>query len=217
MANIIFDYDGTIHNCAVIYIPAFHVCYKQLTDDGLAPSKEFCDSEITQYLGYSVKDMWDNFMPTLSDEQKQKYGKIIGNHMRILTEKGQSKLYDGAEKMLKKLKDDGHILIFLSNCTRDYMNLHKSVHRLNNYFDEFYCTEDFGFKPKHKIFPFIKPKYDDEFIVVGDRFLDIEIAKKHSLKSIGCRYGYGKISELDNADIIVDSVNEISDAIHKLD
>lgn len=216
MANIILDYDGTIHDCAAIYIPAFHVGYKHLTDNDLAPHRNFSDSEITQYLGYSVKDMWDTFMPELADEHKKTCAGIIGNHMRILTEKGYSKLYDGAENMLKKLKNNGHRLIFLSNCTRDYMNLHRENHQLDRFFDAFYCTEDFGFKPKYEIFPFINQKYDDEFIVVGDRFLDIEIARQHSLKSVGCVYGYGKNEELDNADVIVSSVNEIPEAIYGL-
>lgn len=163
-----------------------------------------------------MKDMWDTFMPELSDEHKRTCAGIIGNHMRILTEKGCSKLYDGTENMLKKLKDNGHRLIFLSNCTRDYMNLHRSVHSLSNFFDEFYCTEDFGFKPKHEIFPFINQKYNDEFIVVGDRFLDIEIAVKNSLKSVGCGYGYGKNGELDSADVTINSVNEIPTAIYEL-
>ena len=41
MANIILDYDGTIHDCAKIYVPSFYIGYKYLTDNGLAPIYEY--------------------------------------------------------------------------------------------------------------------------------------------------------------------------------
>ncbi len=213
MANIILDYDGTVHDCAKIYVPAFLVGYKYLTDNGLVPIRQFREDEITCYLGYSVKDMWNTFMPNLSDEYKKTCGKIIGDEMKALTENGMSMLYDGAENMLKTLRKDGHTLIFLSNCTHEYMEIHKKAHSLDNLYDDFYCTEDFNFKSKPEIFTSIMEKYSGEFIVVGDRSLDIQIAVTHSLKSIGCLYGYGKVNELDNADVLVNSVNEIPMAV----
>ena len=35
MANIILDYDGTIHDCAKIYVPSFYIGYKYLTETDL--------------------------------------------------------------------------------------------------------------------------------------------------------------------------------------
>ena len=65
MANIILDYDGTIHDCAKIYVPAFYTGYKYLTDRGLAPVHEYSYNEVSGYLGYSVNEMWNRFMPEL--------------------------------------------------------------------------------------------------------------------------------------------------------
>ena len=49
MANIILDYDGTIHDCAKIYVPAFYTGYKYLTDRGLAPVHEYSYNEVSGY------------------------------------------------------------------------------------------------------------------------------------------------------------------------
>lgn len=56
--TVIFDYDGTIHNGAGNYIDAFRHVYHQMVADGAAPERSFEDSEITQWLGYSAREMW---------------------------------------------------------------------------------------------------------------------------------------------------------------
>ena len=47
------------------------------------------------------------------------------------------------------------------------------------------------------------------FIVIGDRFVDIELAKRYNLFSIGCGYGYGNYNELKDADYIIDNFKDI--------
>ena len=179
MANIILDYDGTIHDCAKIYVPSFYIGYKYLTDNGLAPIHEYSYEEVSSYLGYSV-------------------------------------LYSGAEEVLQNLKECGHNLIFLSNCMHDYMEAHRKVHCLDRFYCDFYCTEDFDFKSKPEIFTSIAKKHIGDFIIIGDRYLDIETAWKHNLKSIGCTYGYCEPHELDKADITVSEISEIPKAVEKL-
>lgn len=209
MANIILDYDGTIHDCAKIYVPSFYIGYKYLTDNGLAPIHEYSYKEVSGYLGYSLKEMWNKFMPDLPQSEKDTCSKIIGDSMMKLITNGQSVLYDGAEKVLKYLKENGHNLIFLSNCMHDYMEAHRKVHRLDRFYCDFYCTEDFNFAPKPDIFKNIALKHTGEFIVIGDRYLDLETAWKHNLKSIGCTYGYCNPHELDKANITVTDISEI--------
>lgn len=216
MANIILDYDGTIHDCAKIYVPAFYTGYKYLTDSGLAPIHEYSYSEVSSYLGYSVNEMWERFMPELERSHRNKCSKIIGEEMLKMIIGGKSILYNGAEGTLESLKNSGHTLIFLSNCMHDYMEAHRKAHSLDRFYSSFYCTEDFGFISKPEIFTRIRNKFIGDFIIVGDRFLDLETAEKFSLRSIGCNYGYGEKGELDNADITVESVLEIPAAVKSI-
>ncbi len=216
MANIILDYDGTIHDCAKIYVPAFYVGYKYLTDNGLAPLHDYSYEEVSSYLGYSVKAMWERFMPELAEEYQNRCGKIISDEMMGMIERGESVLYEGAENALAQLKSAGHTLIFLSNCMHDYMDAHRKAHGLDRFYSGYYCTEDFGFKSKPEIFTEIRKKYEGEFIIVGDRFLDLETAFEHSLKSVGCLYGYCEDGELDKATVTIDSVTEIPAAVESI-
>ena len=61
--NLLFDYDGTLHDTAHIYIPAFRLAYRTLVERGLAPDQDFTDEEIKSWLGYSPKEMWTALLP----------------------------------------------------------------------------------------------------------------------------------------------------------
>lgn len=121
-----------------------------------APERKFQDEEITKWLGYSVQDMWDSFMPEFSQEKKMFYAGEVG---RLMTEKIRNKeavLYDGALETLRYFKDKGYHLLYLSNCGRAYMDMHAECFGLRNYFDHMYCTGDYDQKPKYEIFNVIK-------------------------------------------------------------
>lgn len=217
MTNLIFDYDGTIHNTMKTYAPAFRSTCRWLYENGYTPElKEYSDKQISYWLGFNSTDMWQMFMPELPFEVRETARKMLGRDMGERIDNGEGALFDGAEEMLSLLRSQGYNLIFLSNCRVRYMERHKRVFGLDRFFNRFCCCEDFGFIPKYEIFRKIK---DDsgKFIVIGDRFHDIETATKNNLHSIGCGYGYGSPEELANADIIVDDIREIPDAVKSLE
>jgi len=209
MANIIFDYDGTLHDTMVIYGLAFRKAYKYLVDCELVEEKHFEDDDIKKWLGYTSVDMWNNFLPNIDDSYKDKASKMIGEEMLELTSSGRANIYDGSIDTLKVLKNRGHKLIFLSNCKIKYMNTHRKTFGLDDVFDDFYCAEEYPNTPKYEIFNHIKKKYTGNFIIIGDRFHDMEIAEKHNLKSIACTYGYGTYDEIKNANYKIDSIYDI--------
>ena len=65
---IILDYDGTIHDTMRIYKKAFLKAYEWLVQEGKAVRREFDDSQISRWLGFNSKEMWNTFMPTLEEE-----------------------------------------------------------------------------------------------------------------------------------------------------
>ena len=216
MSNIIFDYDGTVHESMLTYAPAFRDTMKWLSDNGFIADKEYSDSEISHWLGFNSTDMWGQFHPELSLEIREKARAMLGENMAARVENGEGGLYAGIEDALLSLKASGHTLIFLSNCRIHYMERHRFVFDLDRYFDRFYCCEEFGFIPKYEIFRRFSHKHEGPFIIIGDRFHDIETAVRNDLLSIGCAYGYGSPDELSGADIIVNSVSEIPAAVTQL-
>ncbi len=216
MANLIFDYDGTLHQSMLTYAPAFRATCKMLADMGYMPEKEFTDDEISYWLGFNSTDMWNKFLPDVPADIKEKARIFLGQDMGNRIENGEGALYPHAEEVLAELKEQGHTLIFLSNCRVQYMARHSRVFGLNRFFDYFYCCEEYDFIPKYQIFRIFSLQHKGEFIVIGDRFHDIETAEKNGLKSIGCGYGYGSSEELSAADIIVGDITEIPDTVKKL-
>lgn len=207
--NLIFDYDGTIHESIKIYAPAFEKAYQYLISSGFAKERKWSEGEISPWLGFSSKDMWNAFMPDLPQVHKDKSSEIIGENMLKLIDEGKAELYPHALEVLQKLKDSGYNLIFLSNCKRSYMDAHIRFFQLDKYFSSFYCTEDFDFQPKYIIFHTIKKKHKGDFIVIGDRYQDMEIAVKHNLKAIGCLYGYGDPKEFNSTDMLASEARDI--------
>ncbi len=216
MANLIFDYDGTLHQSMLTYAPAFRATCKMLADKGYMAEREFTDEEISYWLGFNSTDMWNNFLPDVPADVKENARIFLGQDMGQRVENGEGALYPHAEEVLAELKSQGHTLIFLSNCRVKYMERHSRVFGLQRFFDYFYCCEEFDFIPKYQIFRLFSLQHKGEFIVIGDRFHDIETAEKNGLKSIGCGYGYGKKGELSAADIIVDDITEIPQAVKNL-
>lgn len=209
MANLIFDYDGTIHDTIKIYGPAFQKAYRYLKDKKLIKEKEYGEEEISKWLGFTAKEMWDSFVPDLDDKEKQFCSSMIGKEMIRLTYGGKALFYPYAKEVLQKLKEKEYNMIFLSNCKKAYLNAHKEYFQLEQFFSAFYCAEDFGFKPKYEIFKAINKEYGGEFFIIGDRYQDIEIAEQYSLKSIGCQYGYGTSNELKGATYLIKDICEV--------
>jgi phosphoglycolate phosphatase len=214
--NLLFDFDGTLHDTLRIYAPAFNKAYRYLTVQGLAPAREWADRDIGSWLGYSSADMWRLFMPELPEEVKERCSSMIGAEMLVLLKSDSARLYDGAGEALQQLKQGGYRLIFLSNCKRGYML--ESIRRfsLDSFFSSFYCTESYGYAPKAEVFHEIKGHHDGAFIVIGDRKTDMEIAESHGLPSIGCSYGYGNEEELKSASITINKPAEIVAAVRRL-
>lgn len=217
MTNLIFDYDGTIHNSMKTYAPAFRNTCRWLYENGYTSGlKEYSDKQISYWLGFNSTDMWSQFMPELEQEIREKARIMLGNDMAEKVENGEGALFKYADDVLSELRNNDYNLIFLSNCRVHYMERHKRVFGLDRFFSYFYCCEDFNFIPKYEIFRKIKPAHDGDFIVIGDRFHDIETATKNNLRSIGCGYGYGSPEELEKSDIIVDDIRKIPDAVKSL-
>ncbi|QAA34788.1 HAD family hydrolase [Clostridium manihotivorum] len=207
--TIFFDYDGTLHNSIKIYGPAFRKAYDFLIENGYAEERQWTDREISYWLGFNPSDMWREFMPSLSDNIRDKASKIIAGEMKSLIESGKPELYEGAIETLEYLKDKHIKLVFISNCKIYYRDCHEKLFNLDNYFEELACSEEYDYIPKYEILNIIKKSYPKEMVIVGDRKQDIEAGRKNRIFTIGCSYGFGLPGELDDADIIINDISDL--------
>jgi len=207
--TIYFDYDGTLHDSIKIYAPAFKKAYDFLVENNYAKQKMWRDDEIAKWLGYTSNEMWQNFMGDLEESARKEASSIIGIEMENQILAGNAILYDGALDVLKQLKNKGYNLIFLSNCSINYMELSNKVFNLNLFFNDMVCSEMYGFIPKYEILSKIKERYEMNQVIVGDRFHDIESAEKNNIESVFCQYGYGEKSEGLKSSLIIKDIKEI--------
>ncbi|MGN0713372.1 MAG: HAD family hydrolase [Anaerovoracaceae bacterium] len=214
--NLLFDYDGTLHDTAHIYIPAFRLAYHTLVQRGLAPDQDFTDDEIKGWLGYSPKEMWTTLLPDQPWSKLMDASAVVTVEMVRRIADGQARLFPGTEATLRQLKTDGHHLFFLSNCKKAYMKQHQSTFDLERYFEDFYCSEDYDYAPKYEIFLRIQKDHPGSYVIIGDRFHDLQIAEKYGLPAIACSYGYGREDEFSGANERIQDIRELPEAIGRL-
>ena len=220
MAKIVLDYDGTLHECLVIYAPAIRHVFNYLeTEKGLClpvPS----DEELSRWIGVSGGNIWDSLIPGITPELKATCYSLVGQEMRNSIAKGRAKLYPNTLKSLAEMKQAGHTLLFLSNCRRSYMEAHRDYFELEKYFDAFYCAEDYGNIPKFEIFDSIVSDFPDNnnegYLIVGDSDKDYEVACVHKLPFIGCTYGYGSVEDFPESTQLCASVCAIPKAVEDI-
>lgn len=209
--TIIFDYDGTLNNSIKIYAPAFKKAYAYLVENNLAEERQWSETEISYWLGFNSLEMWEKFMPELPEHSKVYCSQMIGDEMRRLVEEGKSELYVGALETLDYLKQKGYYLVFLSNCKCYYREAHRKHFKLDQYFDEMVCSEEYGFIPKHEILGKIKHGYPDKQVIIGDRAQDMEAGIKNNIYTIGCSFGFATEGELKDADMIINDISALQE------
>lgn len=117
--------------------------------------------------------------------------------------KFETEIYDGIRELLIKLKDSGKTLIVCTSKPQGYteeilehFGLDKCFHHVQG------ATLDGRLGEKDELIVEAIKKFgiEKEFaVMVGDRKFDIEGAIKNGIKGVGVSYGYGTISELENA------------------
>ena len=55
----------------------------------------------------------------------------------------------------------------------------------------------------------IKEKYPSEYLMVGDRFHDMEVARYHKVYTAGCVYGFGSREEIGMADVLLEDIRDL--------
>ncbi len=214
--TLFFDYDGTIHDSARLYEPAFRQVYGWLVEQGWAQPREFSDEFIDSWLGWKVRDMWKTFMPELPERVWREASQRIGRDMAHRLEAGEGVLFDGCEAALGELKKRGYDLVFLSNCGTAYRDVHRRKFGLDQWFSGYFCADDFPGLEKWEIYGKVRNRFANPQAMIGDRAHDREVSEHGGIPFIGCAWGYGKAGELDGSEVIAASWHDVPDAVAKV-
>ncbi|MEG1706049.1 MAG: HAD hydrolase-like protein, partial [Clostridia bacterium] len=129
-----------------------------------------------------------------------------------------SKLYDGVEVMLKKLKESGRYAMCVASSKYEPAAI-ESLTRFNviHYFDNVYAqNERRGFKNEILAQLISENGYDKQTcLMIGDTHYDIDGARENSLDVVGVTYGFESRQQIveSKPDAIVDSALELLDLL----
>lgn len=215
--TLIFDYDGTIHNTMVIYESSFRKTYAWLVQEGYAAERQIPSEQIAGWLGMNSRDMWNAFMPGLAQEVKEEASLRTGTDMVKQVREHKAVWYPGAEKVLDELYEAGYPMVILSNCKIAYHEAHWQEFSMERWFSAFYDCESYAFAPKTEIIREVQKAFHGPYIVIGDRYSDLACARACNSPFIGCSYGFGQEGELEEADALIESIEELPGRIEEIE
>lgn len=215
MKYIFMDLDGTITNPKIGITKSIQY---SLASVGI---KEDNLDNLTRHIGPPLIDTFRAYYGF--DENKTKLA--VMKFKERFEDIGwcENEVYEGMEDMLKAFQLAGKTLI-VATSKPEYMAKKILDHfNLSQYFTDICGSERDGSRSKkHEVIQYaidknaIKNKED--IIMVGDRSYDILGAKRVGIQSIGVLYGFGCLTEFEdaNADFIVQTVSELHDVVLSL-
>ncbi len=210
--TIIFDFDGTLHNTVLIYTPALKKSVEYLQKNGFVKKLQVDDVFSGSLLGFPPKEAWEKIAPGLDSMMVKNAMKITGESMIGNLNSKMGELYPGTINVLEYLKDK-YNLVLLSNAKSIYIEAATKIYGLDRYFSRLIAAEEYNFIPKEEIIKDIMKSYPGEYLVIGDRFHDIEGAVKNNLPSIFCSYGFGEAVEGEKAIYKINSIMELMELL----
>lgn len=215
MKNIFFDLDGTITDSMSGITRSVQYALKHV---GIIVEDL---NKLKSFVGPPLKEAFVKFYGL--DDQTADKAKSIYREYYEKTGIFDISVYQGVPQLLNDLKENRKKLILAtSKPTRFTMRILEHL-SIGDYFDFVSgASMDETRVKKADIIEYAmkEMKIDDlsECVMIGDRFYDVEGAKKIGLKCIGVLYGYGSYEELkkSGADYIVKDPGELSDLLKKM-
>lgn len=208
-----FDMDGTICDSGEGIIKGIEMAFSMLHLP--LPKRE----ELVQYIG---PPLYDSFVHRahLSHIEAEMAIKVFRDYY-MRKGKFENKLYEGMVEVLEAAKEKRSLAIATSKpefMAKDIAN----KFQISQYFDMVAGASYDGRRTaKIDVISYAMEELKiqaKEIIMVGDRYTDVEAAKKLGIQSVGVLYGYGTREELERcgADYIVKDTPELAHLVKQL-
>ncbi|WP_285399145.1 HAD hydrolase-like protein [Lysinibacillus sp. fls2-241-R2A-57] len=205
---IIFDMDGTLFQTNLILEPALSATFDVLRAKGLWQG----DTPIETYreiMGVPLPVVWETLCPMHTVEIREESNALF--HVKLIEQIRNRKgaLYPNAEQTLATLVENYHLFI-ASNGQVEYLQAIVETYQLQRFIKGTYSIQAVSSGHKSDL---VKKVIEENDIlggaVVGDRSSDIQAARDNQLLSVGVRFDFAQETELQNADIVIDNLNEL--------
>ncbi len=199
MANLIFDFDGTLADT----LPQARILF-----DNLKLRAPLTDDEIARWRGMTIINVlrevkipiWK--VPSLISTGRRDMKEII-KHVEM---------FDGIDAMLRDLKQRGHRLYVVSSNSVDNINDFMDRYQATDLFDHIYGDASFFAKYKNiRSVMQVNGLEQNQSVYIGDETRDIEAARKVGIPCVSVTWGFNAKSILleHKPNFIVDTPAEL--------
>lgn len=208
MNNYIFDLDGTLINSSKEVLLCMEKAFQQ---SNYPLDKNRLNHNV---IGPPLKEIIKLLAPELEDELK--ISEIVNNFRELYdNDKNDiSEVYRGVYKILTKLKQNGKRLFMATfKPTKPTMRIIEQFGF--DCFEEIYTIDKFEKHiTKEEMIIDILKKYNlekSETCMIGDAVSDMKAAKSAGVVAVAATWGYGdnKKPLIENADIVINSIEEL--------
>ncbi len=214
---MMFDMDGTLFETETVLLPAYYRTFEQLRSEGLYRGETPPEEIILGSLGMLLEDIWARVMPGASRQTIDRANELLLELQVLFMKEGRSRLYPHVERVLESLHAQGVRLFIASNGLEGYVKGVTRIHNLDRLLDGVYSAGEYQTETKTELVRLLMEQHGvTSAWMVGDRSSDVEAGKGNGQMVIGCRYAdFGEDAELNGADVIIHSFDELLDVFNK--
>jgi phosphoglycolate phosphatase len=203
---VILDLDGTVIDSLDDLTDAVNHMLSEMGREKLS------GRQVRKFVGQGARKLVERALPDADPA-------VIENALDIFLSYNAShiaektRLYPGVRETLTSLRNSGFRLAVISNKNSALCHQVIATLEVTNFFDAVMGADTMAFrKPSPE--PIIKMLQDFALsplnaVIVGDSINDVAAGKAAGVMTVGCTYGYGEMSELEEADYLVDAFPEL--------
>lgn len=209
MKAIIFDMDGTLFQTGTILEQSLEEAFSVLRErgawQGAAPVEEY-----RKIMGVPLPAVWEALLPGQSEETKREMDAYFLERLIANIGQGKGAMYPDVTGVFSELCSEGYRIFIASNGLVRYLAAIVEYYGLDEWVTETFSIEQADTPDKGDLVRMIKEKHGvTEGAVVGDRLSDIHAAKVNGLFAVGCRFDFAQEQELEEADAVIDGLEEL--------
>ena len=219
MDLVILDLDGTLYSSTATTLGAVERAVRDLNErhglDVARPSNEL----ILSGVGLTRAEFAAKVFPALPERYHGEMDDLVWHWERELVTRGRGSLFPGAVGALDALAAGGHRLAVATNAGTGYMNHILDYFAIRDRFQSARCAGAEGTSDKSELLDMILDELSaspGESVMVGDRLSDVLAARRSGTMAIGCTWGFASRGELEQADRVIDTFEELPRAVGEL-
>ncbi len=208
---LIFDWDGTLMDSQQKIVQTLRSTLLQLN------LVDQSDDQLKNVIGLGLSEAIIQLYPKLNEQQVKQFADLY-RHIFVLPDQPCPVLFDGVIAMLKKLHQQGVILVIATGKGRQGLEQAIDSSGVREFFYASRCADETFSKPNPQMLIELLDEFSltpAEAIMIGDTIYDLEMANNIKMDSLAVSYGVHEIDRLLNYNpiLVCDTIKELEESL----